>query len=255
MKKVLTSAILMALASSTVVYAADFDIREEYNPSHGEKNPDYQHKYRIAFNNRLSNGIGFGVEAKYLSPTGQSFLQDFQTAGTQANISYAWKFADDFTLTPQLKIETNDTYKLSQQANLTLAYKFSRDFSASVRYRYNYDTWAEEDTKGNDTGAKNYSEHYNQFSVAASYKGIEDLALSTAVDYRIKRSRLDNGVEKNTVDEDNKGINEINFKAEYSGFDSGLSPYAEYGLYPSSKDTSVKDSWRPYYRVGLKYKF
>ncbi len=247
MKKVLASAILLAL-TSTAASAADIDIRDEYWSSFGDQYETYQHKYRFAFNHRLDNGIGFGVEAKYQSTEGSAFLQDFQTAGTQANISYAWKFADDFTLTPQLKIETNDDYKLTQQANLTLGYKFTKEFSASVRYRYNYDTWAPEK-------ARDRSEHYNQATFAASYKGFGDVALSASLDYRVKRSRIEKGVEKNTVDEDNKGISEFNLKAAYEGFDSGFAPYAEFGMTPDKYDSSTKDTWRPRYRVGVKYKF
>ncbi len=255
MKKILGSAIVLALAS-TAVNAAQINVRYEHVPEWGTaadsknvlKNRE-QHNYRIAFSERLSNGVGFGVEAKLQSSPNSGFLQDVNTAGTQGNISYRWRFADDFSLTPQLKYETNNDYKLTRQANLTLGYKVSKELSTSVRYRYNYDTWAPEKER-------DYSEHYNQFSFAASYKGLPYVNLSGSVDYRIKREFLKaNGDHRNTVDEDNKGIAEFVIKAAYTEL-GAWEPFVEYGGKSGYKNNaSVKDSMIPQYRVGVAYKW
>ncbi len=253
MKKILSSAIVLALASAaTAVNATDLNIRTEFNPEHGSatngdgtlKNPA-QYLYRLAVNHRFENGVGFTVETKLQSDPDSSFLQDITTAGSQANVSYRWKFADDFTLTPQLKYETNADTKLTRQANLTLGYRVTKELSTSVRYRYNYDTWTDRER----------SEHYNQLSFGAGYKGLPYVDLSASVDYRVKRSRIEKGAEKNTVDEDNKGIAEMNFKVSYTEL-GDWAPFVEVGAVSGYKDNSkVKDSYVPRYRVGVSYKF
>ncbi len=234
MKRVLTSAILLALTATTA-HAASINLRHEYSPEFGDN--DSQYKDRIEVTHRFKNGIGFGVEAKFqenLKEDGNPFTQN----NHQTNISYRMKLNDDFTLTPQYKIEGGTT-DLTHQFNLTLGYKVNDDWSVSYRQRYNQET---------------HENYYHQGTFAFSYKGIQDWGISGSLDYRVREG--DVGKTKVVWDGDNKGINEINFKAQYNGLESGWKPFGEFGVTPKAKNTGDEvDSWRPRVRVGVSYSF
>ncbi len=230
MKRVLTSAILLALTATTA-HAASINLRHEYTPEFGDN--DSQYKDRVEVSHRFKNGVGFAVEAKYAEDDSKGLKAN----GHQANISYRIKLNDEFTLTPQYKIEGNDD--LNHQFNLTLGYKINDDWSVSYRQRYNqYQT----------------EDYYHQGTLAFSYKGIEDWGISGSTDYRVRGG--DVGKNKVVWDGDNKGINEVNFKAQYNGLESGWKPFGEFGVTPKAKNTGDEvDSWRPRVRVGVSYSF
>ncbi|MEX3071628.1 translocation/assembly module TamB domain-containing protein [Vibrio alginolyticus] len=237
MKKVLLSAVALAM-TATAANAASINLRHEYNFEHGKKSADTlkdaEHKDRIEVSHRFKNGIGFAVEAKYKQDSNDQIMG--ASNGTQANISYRHKLNDKFTLTPQFKIEGGSDQ--SQQFNLTLGYKVNDALSVSYRQRYNhYET----------------DKYYNQGTFAFGYKFNPEWALSGSTDYRV------HGGDKNTgkVWKDSKsGINEINFKLQYSGLESGWKPFTEFGVTPAEEDTKgEKDTWRPRLRVGVAYSF
>ncbi len=238
MKRVLTSAILLALTATTA-HAASINLRHEYKPTFGDQKSTYAD--RIEVSHRFASGIGFAVEAKYKDEDDKSYSNnDLVGNGHQANISYRIKLNDDFTLTPQYKIEGKDD--MAHQFNLTLGYKVNDDWSVSYRQRYNQ---------------SQHDNYYNQGTFAFGYKGIEDWGVSGSLDYRVTGG--DNGGKGSSEvwDGDNKGINEINFKAQYNGLESGWKPFTEFGVTPSKKDASDenKDNWRPRIRVGVAYNF
>jgi len=240
MKRVLTSAILLAL-TATSAHAVTINLRHEYKPSFGDN--DATQADRIAISHRFANGIGFEVETKYKSNTDgdDNAFDEYTQNGTQANISYRYKLSDAFTLTPQYKIEMNSSTTMNNQFNLTLGYKVNSDWSVSYRQRYNYAT------KANTDG----SSHYNQGTFAASYSGLEDWGFGASLDYRWRQEGED------TWKGDKAGVNEVNFTGEYKGFDSGWRPFAEVGFEPTKKYSTdeYKEDFRPRYRVGLKYSF
>lgn len=240
MKKVLTSAILLTL-TATAAQAATINLRHEYKSEFGDN--DAYHGDRIAVSHRFANGVGFEVEAKYKSNTtgNDDAFDEFTQNGHQANVSYRYKLNDSFTLTPQYKIEMNNSDKMSNQFNLTLGYKVNDDLSVSYRQRYNYTTQANKES----------SEHYNQGTFAASYSGVEDWGFGASLDYRWRQEGQD------TWKGNKAGVNEVNFTGEYKGFESGWRPFAELGFEPTKKystDTE-KGDYRPRYRIGLKYNF
>ncbi len=231
MKKVLLSAVALAM-TATAANAASINLRHEYNFEHGSKN-EANHKDRIEVSHRFKNGIGFAVEAKFKQDSNDQIMGE--SNGQQVNISYRHKLNDSFTLTPQFKLEGGDD--LAQQFNLTLGYKVNDALSVSYRQRYNH---------------SETEKYYNQGTFAFGYKINPDYSLSGSTDYRVQ------GGDKNTskVWKDSKsGINEVNFKLQYNGLESGWKPFGEFGVTPSTKDTSEKDSWRPRVRVGVAYSF
>ncbi|SDG83184.1 oligogalacturonate-specific porin [Vibrio xiamenensis] len=232
--KLLTSAILLAV-TSTAAHAVSINMRHEWTPEF--EGNDQVHKDRIAVSHRFANGVGFEVEAKYKSGDGFFDFDQFVDAGNQANISYKMKLGNGFDLTPQYKIE-NDSSSHNHQLNLTLGYKINDDWSTSFRHRYNYKLKNGE-----------YDSHYNRWTVGLGYKGIEDWSLSGSTDYTFKE-------EGDESWKGNKnGFTEINFKAEYK-WGNGWSPFAEFGVTPEKKEgSSEKDTWKPRYRVGMKYSF
>ncbi|MFV0449952.1 MAG: oligogalacturonate-specific porin KdgM family protein [Vibrio sp.] len=234
MKKVLTSAILLAL-TATGAQAASVNLRHEYKPEFGDQKSTYAD--RIEVSHRFKSGIGFAVESKYKDEDSSSdHNDDLVSNGSQANISYQMKLNDSFTLTPQYKIEGSGD--MAHQFNLTLGYKVNDDWSVSYRQRYNQ---------------SQHDNYYNQGTFAFSYKGIEDWGVSGSLDYRVTGG--DNKAE--VWDGEDKGISEINFKGQYNGLESGWKPFAEFGVTPSKKDSSdtTKDNWRPRLRVGVVYNF
>lgn len=234
--KLLTSAILLAL-TSTAAHAVSINMRHEWTPEFEGK--DQVHKDRIAVSHRFANGVGFEVETKWKSGDGFFDFDQFADAGNQANISYRMKLDDSFTLTPQYKWETG-TDKHAHQFNLTLGYKINDDWSTSFRHRYNYEIRELQDKP---------SSHYNRWTLGLGYKGIEDWSLSASTDYTWKQEGED--VWKG----DSDGFTEINFKAEYK-WGNGWAPFAEFGVTPEKKEnSSEKDTWKPRYRVGMKYSF
>ncbi|MDK2614569.1 oligogalacturonate-specific porin KdgM family protein [Vibrio vulnificus] len=237
----LTSTLLLAL-TSTAVSAASINIRHELQPDHGDK-AGAKHADRVAVSHRFANGVGFEVEAKWRSNNeigehNQGPFSEFAGNGQQANISYLYRINESFTLTPQYKWESNDT-KMGNQFNLTLGYKVNDDWSTSFRHRYHYETRPNVDQ----------SAHYNRWTFGASYRGIENWGLGATVDYTWKQEG------EVVYKDDNAGVSEVNFTFEYQGFDSGWRPFGEIGATPSKKDTDEVDSYRPRFRVGMKYNF
>ncbi len=230
MKKVLLSAVALAM-TATAANAASINLRHEYNFEHGSQ--DATHRDRVEVSHRFKNGIGFAVEAKFKQDDNDQIMG--ASNGQQANISYRHKLNDKFTLTPQFKIEGSD--EMSQQFNLTLGYKVNDALSVSYRQRYNhYET----------------EKYYNPGTFAFGYKINPDYSLSGSTDYRV------HGGDKNTGKvwkDSDSGINEVNFKLQYNGLGNGWKPFTEVGAYPSKKDGSEKDSWRPRLRVGASYSF
>ncbi len=234
MKRVLTSAILLALTATTA-HAASINLRHEHNFEHGQH--DTEQKQRIAVSHRFANGIGFEVESKFKQGEDDRLASD--SNGQQTNISYRMKLGESFTLTPQYKVEGSGD--LAHQFNLTLGYKINDEWSVSYRQRYNQ---------------SQHDNYYNQGTFAFSYKGIEDWGISGSTDYRVAGGDNGGKGKKEIWDGDNKGINEINFKAQYNGLESGWKPFTEFGVTPSAKEKGDnKDSWRPRIRVGVVYNF
>ncbi|WP_190330691.1 oligogalacturonate-specific porin KdgM family protein [Vibrio sp. S17_S38] len=236
MKKVLTLSLLAVAITSASVSATTINIRHEWKPEFGDNaagNAD-----RIAVSHRFASGVGFEVEGKWKSNNDDAY-SDFSGNGQQANISYQWKMSDAFSLTPQFKLESNDK-KTGYQGNLTLGYKASDSISTSIRYRYHYDNVA----------SSQDSSHYNRITLAASYSGLTDYKFGFSTDYTIKQE----GAE--VWDGNKEGISEINLTGEYKGFGGGWAPFIEIGVTPSAKyNGDDMDSWRPRYRVGMKYSY
>ncbi len=234
MKKLLLVPVAAAIALTSVgASAASINLRHEYKPAFGDQKSTYAD--RIVVSHRFGSGIGFEVEAKYKDEDDKSdHDHDLAGNGHQANISYRVKLNDAFTLTPQYKIEGSSN--LNHQFNLTLGYKVTDTFSVSYRQRYNQAT---------------VDDYYNQGTFAFGYSGIQDISLSGSLDYRVRGGDDDKKVWKDS----NKGINEVNFKAQYNGLESGWKPFAELGVIPSKKDSSEIDAWRPRVRVGVVYGF
>ncbi|ETI59895.1 oligogalacturonate-specific porin KdgM family protein [Marinomonas profundimaris] len=241
--KILTAAALLGLTSATVS-ATSINIRHEFVPEYDGQ--DAKHSDRIEISHRFSNGIGYGVEAKWKSQNDDAFGE--QTGnGQQTNISYSYKLSDKLTLKPQYKWESGSD-KVGHQFNLSLGYKVSDDWSVGFRHRYHYE---------NKVGSDN--SHYNRWTFSAGYKGIEDWAFGADLDY--------------TFNEEKSGprwkgeqfaVSDINFKGTYKGLNNGWSPFAELGFtpYKSGKTYSFKgeqvssnDQWRPRYRIGVKYSY
>ncbi|EKO3677545.1 oligogalacturonate-specific porin KdgM family protein [Vibrio metschnikovii] len=240
--KLLYSAILLAF-TSTAVSAATVNVRHEYKPKFGEQGAS--NVDRVAVSHRFKNGIGFEVEAKWKSnvKTGKTNAAplDFDQMsgnGQQANISYAYKLSDSFTLTPQYKWESNDS-KFGQQFNLTLGYKVNSDWNVSFRQRYHYETRPNNDK----------SSHYNRWTFGAGYRGLESWNLGASVDYTFKQDGQVVYKDKDAY------FSEVNFTFEYTQLESGFRPFGEIGFNPSRKDTREVDAWRPMFRVGVKYSF
>ncbi len=245
--KVLTAAILLAV-TSTAAHAVSINMRHEWSPSW--ENKDDVHKDRIAVSHRFANGIGFAVETKWESGNKAFDFDQFVDSGNSADISYSWKFADDFTLTPQYKWETSGKFtgkndvdgdaKHAHQFNLTLGYKINSDWSASFRHRYHYEI---------NTLRNKDNSHYNRWSLGLGYKGIENWNLSGSADYTFRQEGVDQWKG------DNYGFSEFNAKAEYK-WGGGWYPFAEFGVTPQKKEGSdYRDAWQPRYRVGMKYSF
>ncbi len=242
MKKVLTLSLLAVAITSASASATNVQFRHEWKPEFGKNSA--ANADRILVNHRFANGIGFELEGKWKSYNEDAF-GDLGGNGQQANISYRWKMNDTFTLTPQFKIESNDT-KMGYQGNLTLGYKVNDDISTSVRYRYHYDNI----TDNASTGKSN--SHYNRITLAASYNGIQNWGLGLSTDYTIKQ-------EGQEVWDGNKdGISEINAKITYKGIGGGWAPFVEIGVTPADKTAAGdndKDDWQPRYRFGLQYSY
>ncbi|EEX40498.1 DUF481 domain-containing protein [Vibrio sp. Vb2880] len=239
--KILTTAVLLALTSAAAS-AATINIRHEFSPEHGDR-AKAQHRDRIAVSHRFDNGIGFEVEAKWrsnqkASDENEKAFDEFAGNGQQANVSYRYRLSDSFTLTPQYKWESNDS-KMGNQFNLTLGYKINSDWSASFRHRYHYETKPNVDE----------SSHYNRWTFGAGYTGFDLWSLGASLDYTWKQSS------DIVYKDDSHGISEVNFTAEYRGLESGWRPFGEFGMTPSRKDDADVDSYRPRFRVGMKYNF
>ncbi len=237
-KSILALGILVGLTSAAAS-ATTINIRHEYVPKYDHQTAS--NKQRIAVSNRFANGIGFEVEAKWKSndrPSGDNDAFNRETGnGQQANISYAYKINKQFTLTPQYKWDSGSDH-IGHQFNLTLGYKVNSDWAVSFRHRYHYQ---------NVVGGDNY--HYNRWTFGASYNGINNWGLSGSTDYTFNESK------KGDAYKDHRNwFTEVNFKAEYKGFESGWRPFTELGMVPYKKDGSdTKDAWRPRVRVGVKY--
>lgn len=242
MKKIILSSALLLALTSTVATAATINIRHEWQPEHGDK-AGANHKDRVAVSHRFANGIGFEVEAKWASKAkigelNQKPFDEFAGNGQQANVSYQYKLTDSLSLTPQYKWESNDS-KMGNQFNLTLGYKINSDWSVSFRHRYHYETKPNIDA----------SSHYNRWTFGAGYKGIDKWALGATLDYTWKQDG------QIVYKEDSDGISEVNFTFEYQGLESKWRPFGEFGMTPSKKDDNDVDSYRPRFRVGMKYNF
>ncbi|MCE0496050.1 oligogalacturonate-specific porin KdgM family protein [Vibrio salinus] len=244
--KILVSAVLLGL-TSTAVSAATLNIREEFTPRYDSQSA--AHKQRVAVDHRFKNGVGFGVEVKWKGDNEDAFGEQ-KSNGHQANISYLYKLNDKWSLKPQYKWESNST-QIGHQLNLTLGYKVNSDWAVSFRHRYHYDNPVPSKGKTNS--------HYNRWTFAFGYSGIEDWKFGGSLDYTF------NSTEKGPRWKDHKAwFSELNFTGEYKGFESGWRPFMEVGFVPyksgqeydfNGTTDAQNDKWRPRFRVGLKYNF
>jgi len=241
--KFLTTAILLSV-TATAATAATLNIRHEFSPNMDSANGD-SHKDRVSVSHRFKNGIGFEIEAKWkANKSGNSenaSMSNVSSSGHQANVSYVYKFGDGFSLKPQYKMETSST-KIGHQFNLSLGYKVNSDWSVSFRHRYHYNDYIDDE-------GTNY--HYNRWTFSTGYSGVEDWKFGFSTDYQFDQESKRGGWK----DEKNY-FKEFNFTSEYKGLESGWRPFGEIGFTPyKPDDSSQKDSWRPRFRIGLKYGF
>jgi hypothetical protein len=236
-KSMISICVLLGL-SCTSVNAAGLNMRHEFKPS-ADNGAQAAHADRIAVGHRFANGIGFGVEAKW-SHDSDSATDNLKSNGTAVDVSYEYKITDTLTFTPQYVAESKSD-KVEHQANFKITYKIQDDWTASFRHRYAYiDKSAE--------GATN--SHYNRWTAALGYR-LADFGLGVAADYQFDQSNSSGWEGKSNY------LKEINFTAEYKGLESGWRPFGEIGFeaYDGDANTTGKDSFRPRYRVGLKYSF
>ncbi len=241
--KIISSVVLSGLVCVSA-HATSINMRHEIVPKYDDQAAS--HSDRIEVSHRFSNGIGFGVEAKWKS-NNESAFGELSGNGQQSNISYRIKLSDDLTFTPQYKWESGSS-KLSHQFNFSFGYKVSSDWSVGFRHRYNYEAKVDDDNS-----------HYNRWTFSAGYKGVEDWSLSSSIDYTF------NPEASGPRWEDKQSwFSDVNFKGEYTGLNNGWKPFLEFGLKPyksgetyrfNGEDVSANDKWRPRYRLGLKYSY
>lgn len=240
MKKVLTSAILLAL-TSTAVNAMSLNVRHEFMDSKG--NSDYQHKDRLVLDHRFANGIGLSAEVKWQNPKGEAFgLEKLSSAGHETKISYNYKVTDTFTLQPAYAIDAGNDEGATHKFDITGSQKLTNDWNIGLRYRYGDSNKVD----GKDT-------HYNQFNLTSGYT-VDTFKFGLDIEYKLDQSSA-KGFEG-----DSNYLNLVSVSSEYTGFESGWRPFAEFAMVAVDSETDAgsntgKDAYAPRYRVGLKYSF
>ncbi|MEI8635085.1 oligogalacturonate-specific porin KdgM family protein [Vibrio sp. PP-XX7] len=154
--------------SSAAAHAATLNLRQEFTPAMMANLPVT--KERVAVSHRFKNGVGFEVEAKWKSKNEDAYGEQV-SGGHQANVSYVYKLNERWSLKPQYKWES-DSSTVNHQFNLTAGYKINSDWDVSFRHRYNYANVVDGQNK-----------HYNRWTFAAGYAGVEHWKFGATVDY------------------------------------------------------------------------
>ncbi len=237
MKRVLTSAILLAL-TATAANAASINIRHEFVDAKGQE--ESQHKDRLVISDRFDNGIGLSAEIKWQNPKGESFgLENLSNAGHEMKISYNYKVTDTFTLQPAYALDSG-TDKATHKFDLKGTQQLTDDWNIGLRYRYGDANKAESSADS----------HYSQLNLTSGYK-MDDFSFGLDIEYKLEQS-ASKGFEG-----DNNYLALVNFSAAYSGLESGWVPFVEFGMVSVDADSGIdgKDDYRARYRAGVKYSF
>ncbi len=236
MKKVLTSAILLAL-TATAANAASLNLRHEYVPESGDMKS--AHKDRLLMDHRFANGIGISAEVKWGYNSDGLDFDNMKSGGHETKVSYNYKLTDTFTLQPAYALDSNST-AITHKLDLKATQKLSDDWSVDLRYRYGYKNNAE----------SSIDSHYNQLNLTSGYK-MGDFKYGLDIEYKFEQSN------SKGYDGDNQYLSLVNLSAEYSGLESGWRPFGEFGMVAQNTDNNAdgKDSFEPRFRVGVKYSF
>jgi len=236
MKRVLTSAILLAL-TATAANAASINIRHEFVDAKGEA--ESQHKDRLVISDRFDNGIGLSAEIKWQNPKGESFgLDKLSNAGHEMKISYNYKVTDSFTLQPAYALDSSDS-GATHKFDLKGTQQLTDDWNIGLRYRY-----------GDANKVADKDSHYSQLNLTSGYN-INDFAFGVDIEYKLMQS------DHSGFEGDNNYLGLVNFTAAYSGLESGWVPFIELGMVSVDTDSGVEgnDDYRARYRAGVKYSF
>ncbi len=242
MKKVLTSAILLAL-TATAANAASLNVRHEFVPEAGDMKS--AHKDRLLLDHRFANGIGISAEVKWGYNSDGLDFDNMKSSGHETKVSYNYKLTDTFTLQPAYALDSSST-AITHKLDLKATQKLSDDWSVDLRYRYGY----------KNNASTSVDSHYNQLNLTSGYK-MGDFKYGLDIEYKFDQS-AEAGYKG-----DNQYLSLVNLSAEYSGFESGWRPFGEFGMVAQDTDTSnnvgssykPKDSYEPRFRVGVKYSF
>lgn len=237
MKRVLTSAILLALTATTA-NAASINIRHEFVDAKGEA--ESQHKDRLVISDRFDNGIGLSAEIKWENPKDEGFgLDKLSNAGHEMKISYNYKVTDSFTLQPAYALDSSDS-GATHKFDLKGTQQLTDNWDIGLRYRY-----------GDANKVSSADSHYSQFNLTSGYK-MGDFAFGADLEYKLMQSANPG------YDGDNNYLAVANFTAAYSGLESGWVPFIELGMVSVDADgdtTNGADDYRMRYRAGVKYSF
>ncbi len=236
MKRVLTSAILLALTATTA-HAASINYRHEFVDAKGEA--ESQHKDRLVISDRFDNGIGLSAEIKWENPKGEGFgLDKLSNAGHEMKISYNYKITDTFTLQPAYALDSGSG-KATHKFDLKGTQKLTDDWDIGLRYRY-----------GDANSVAGADSHYSQLNLTSGYK-MGDFAFGADLEYKLMQSAHPG------YEGDNNYLAVANFTAAYSGLESGWVPFIELGMVSVDADSNVEgaDDYRMRYRAGVKYSF
>lgn len=221
-KKVMTA--LLLTMTSGLAAAATIDIRHEYVP---DREGD-EHRDRLYVAHRFDNQLGFSMEVKWNYKD-----NDRKSSGHESGISYRWKTSDKFSLTPSFLMDSNQNSTIYKY-NLTGAYQIDSNWDVASRFRHAF--------KNND------HTRYNQINLYANRK-FNWGKLGVDLEYR--------DINGGKGGWKNKGYDQLfEFKAEYTGFKSGIIPFAAIAAVTHKGDGSAyKDEYVARYRAGLKYNF